>query len=280
MMIEFTKMHGLGNDFVVFDAINQQVALDETQLRAIADRRFGVGCDQILFVEPARHPDTEFHYRIFNADGSEVEQCGNGARCFARFVHNKGLTESNEISVSTATGNIRLYLEPDDLVRVNMGMPYLQPGEIPFVADRQATIYEIDVGGQPYEIGALSMGNPHAVLLVEETANAPVEHLGPLIERHARFPRRTNVGFMTVQAPDAIDLRVFERGTGETLACGTGACAAVVYGRMRGLLDEQVRVRLPGGTLVVSWAGNEQPVWMSGPAVQVFDGRIDLDSLL
>lgn len=280
MMIEFTKMHGLGNDFVVFDAINQQVALDETQLRAIADRRFGVGCDQILFVEPARHPDTEFHYRIFNADGSEVEQCGNGARCFARFVRNKGLTKSNEISVSTATGNIRLYLEPDDLVRVNMGLPYLQPGEIPFVADRQATVYEIDVDGQPCEIGALSMGNPHAVLLVEETANAPVEHLGPLIERHARFPRRTNVGFMAIQAPDAIDLRVFERGAGETLACGTGACAAVVYGRMRGLLDEQVRVRLPGGTLVVSWAGNEQPVWMSGPAVQVFDGRIDLDSLL
>jgi diaminopimelate epimerase len=279
MTVEFTKMHGLGNDFVVFDAVNQKVVLDETQLRAIADRRFGVGCDQILFVEPPRHRDTEFHYRIFNADGSEVEQCGNGARCFARFVHNKGLTRSTEIAVGTASGKILLYLEDNEQVRVNMGRPHLRPQEIPFEAGSQALSYALEADGETFEIGAVSMGNPHAVLLVEDTATAEVERLGPLIERHARFPRRTNVGFMAVRAPDRVDLRVFERGAGETLACGTGACAAAVYGQVRGLLGEQVQVHLPGGDLVVSWAGNEEPVWMTGPAAQVFDGRIDLDSL-
>jgi diaminopimelate epimerase len=279
MTLEFTKMHGLGNDFVVFDGVNQKVVLDETQLRAIADRHFGVGCDQILFVEPARRPDTEFYYRIFNADGREVEQCGNGARCFARFVHDKGLTRSNEIAVGTAGGNIRLYLEPDGQVRVNMGPPHLQPKEIPFDAELRAESYPLQLDGESYEIGAVSMGNPHAILLVEETKDAPVERLGPLIEHHARFPRRTNVGFMAVRSRDLIDLRVHERGTGETLACGTGACAAVVYGRARGMLDERVQVRLPGGALVVSWAGNDETVWMTGPAVRVFDGRIDLDSL-
>jgi len=280
MTVEFTKMHGLGNDFVMIDAINQNVVLDETQLRAIADRRFGVGCDQILFVEPPRHRDTEFHYRIFNADGSEVEQCGNGARCFARFVVDKGLTQNTEISVGTASGNIRLYLEEDGQVRVNMGPPYLRPQEIPFEAGEQAMSYPLQVDGETLEIGAVSMGNPHAVLQVDDTASAEVERLGPLIERHARFPRRTNVGFMAIRAPNNIDLRVFERGAGETLACGTGACAAVVYGQVRGLLEEQVRVNLPGGTLVVSWPGNGQPVWMTGPATQVFDGRIDPDSLV
>lgn len=280
MMVEFTKMHGLGNDFVVFDAINQHVVLDETQLRAIADRRFGVGCDQILFVEPPRNRDTEFYYRIFNADGSEVEQCGNGARCFARFVHNKGLTRSTEIAVGTAGGNIRLYLEADGQVRVNMGPPHLRPREIPFEAAEQAVTYALEVAGETLEIGAVSMGNPHAVLLVDDTASAEVERLGPLIERHARFPRRTNVGFMAVRAPDRIDLRVFERGAGETLACGTGACAAVVHGQVRGLLGDQVQVSLPGGDLVVSWTGHEQPVWMTGPAIQVFEGRIDPDSLV
>ena len=279
MTVEFTKMHGLGNDFVVFDAVNQKVVLDETQLRAIADRRFGVGCDQILFVESPRHRDTEFYYRIFNADGSEVEQCGNGARCFARFVHNKGLTRSTEIAVGTASGKIRLYLEDNEQVRVNMGRPHLRPQEIPFEAGSQALSYALEADGETFEIGAVSMGNPHAVLLVEDAATAEVERLGPLIERHARFPRRTNVGFMAVRAPDRVDLRVFERGAGETLACGTGACAAAVYGQVRGLLGEQVQVHLPGGDLVVSWAGNEQPVWMTGPAAQVFDGRIDLDSL-
>jgi len=279
MMIEFTKMHGLGNDFVVIDAISQQLALDGATLRTLADRRFGVGCDQILFVEPPRNPSTEFYYRIVNADGSEVEQCGNGARCFARFVHDRGLTDSREIAVGTAGGDIRLYLEEDDRVRVNMGPPRLHPNEIPFVAERQAVTYDIEVGDRQLEVGAVSMGNPHALLLVDDTATADVAQLGPQIGRHARFPQRTNAGFMAVRASDHIDLRVFERGAGETLACGTGACAAVVHGRVRGLLDERVRVSLPGGDLVVSWAGNQQPVWMTGPAVQVFDGRIDLDRL-
>ena len=280
MSIEFTKMHGLGNDFVVFDAVNQQVALNENQLRAIADRRFGVGCDQILFVEPARSPDTEFYYRIVNADGSEVEQCGNGARCFARFVRDRGLTDHDEIAVGTAGGDIRLYLEADGQVRVNMGAPQLQPQQIPFQADRRAESYWLEVDGHMHEIGAISMGNPHAVLQVQSTEDAPLERLGPRIENHPRFPRRTNVGFMAVHARDQIDLRVFERGAGETLACGTGACAAVVYGRLRGLLDQQVQVRLPGGTLVVSWSGDEQPVWMTGPAVQVFEGRLEPDTLV
>ena len=280
MTLAFTKMHGLGNDFVVFDAVNQRVVLDETQLRAIADRRFGIGCDQILLVEPARRAGTEFYYRIFNADGGEVEQCGNGARCFARFVHDKGLTDSREIPVGTAAGDIRLYLEDDGLVRVNMGRPYLKPAEIPFQAAEQALHYSLDVDGRRLDIGAVSMGNPHAVLLVDDVATAPVESLGPQIERHARFPRRANVGFMAVRDRTAIDLRVFERGAGETLACGTGACAAVVAGRLRGLLDERVAVKLPGGTLVISWAGNDQPVWMTGPAVEVFSGTLDLDNLV
>lgn len=280
MIVEFTKMHGLGNDFVVFDAVNQQIALDETQIRAIANRRFGIGCDQVLFVESPRHPDTEFFYRIFNADGGEVEQCGNGARCFARFVHDKGMTRSSEIPVGTAAGNIRLSLQEDGMVRVNMGVPHLQPQEIPFVADARNNSYPLDVDGQTYEIGAVSMGNPHAVLLVDDCTEAPVEVLGPLIEHHPRFPRRANVGFMQVDSRQRIALRVFERGAGETLACGTGACAAVVVGRLRGLLDERVEVQLPGGTLVVSWAGDGDPVWMTGPATRVFDGRIDLDRLM
>ncbi|MCB1722900.1 MAG: diaminopimelate epimerase [Chromatiaceae bacterium] len=275
MTLAFTKMHGLGNDFVVFDAVNQSVVLDETQLRAIADRRFGVGCDQILLIERPRHPDTEFFYRIYNADGGEVEQCGNGARCFARFVHDKGLSASREIPVGTAAGNIRLYLEDDDTVRVNMGRPFLDPAEIPFDAPAPASVYTIDVDGVQHEIGAVSMGNPHAVFVVDDVATAPVGALGPAVEHHARFPRRANVGFMAVRSRAAIDLRVFERGAGETLACGTGACAAVVSGRLRGLLDERVEVRLPGGTLVVSWAGDEQPVWMTGPAATVFDGTLD-----
>jgi len=279
MDIQFTKMHGLGNDFVVVDAINQRVVFDETQLRAIADRRFGIGCDQILLVESPRHPDTQFHYRIFNADGGEVEQCGNGARCFARFVRDKRLTHSDEIAVGTAAGNIRLFIEPDGQVRVNMGLAHLAPAEIPFDASRQAISYSLELDGQTLEIGAVSMGNPHAVLLVDDVTKAPVERLGPGIERHPRFPRRANAGFMAIRDRGNIDLRVFERGVGETLACGTGACAAVVYGRVRDLLDDRVRVRLPGGMLVVSWQGVEHPVWMTGPATTVFEGRIDLDRL-
>jgi len=276
MPIRFTKMHGLGNDFVVIDAIRQRVALTPEQVRFLADRHFGVGCDQVLLVEPARLEGTEFHYRIFNADGSEVEQCGNGARCFARFVRDQGFTEKDEIRVGTARGPITLHVEPDGQVRVNMGSPRLDPADLPFEAPARAVTYPVEVAGELLEIGAVSMGNPHAVLLVDDTATAPVEQIGPLLESHPRFPRRVNVGFMAVRGRDRIDLRVYERGTGETLACGTGACAAVVSGRLRGLLDEQVRVHLPGGELRVAWEGGDAPVWMTGPAVAVFEGTIEL----
>ena len=274
--MRFTKMQGLGNDFIVFDAINQTVELSPEQLRFLADRRFGVGCDQILLVEAPQSENTDFHYRIFNADGSEVEQCGNGARCFARFVRNKGLSDRDVISVGTAGGDIQLYLEDNGWVRVDMGSPILQPEAIPFIADREQPVYDIEVNGQTLQIGAVSMGNPHAVLLVDDVENAPVETLGPALEKHERFPRRVNVGFMAVRSPTEIDLRVFERGTGETLACGTGACAAVVSGQLRGLLKERVRVHLPGGDLVICWEGGRSPVWMSGPAAEVFEGNIEL----
>jgi len=276
MSLRFTKMHGLGNDFVVVDAIRQAVSLAPEQVRCLADRRFGVGCDQVLLVEPARLSGTAFHYRIFNADGSEVEQCGNGARCFARFVRDQGFTRDDVIKVGTARGPITLYVEPDGQVRVDMGAPRLDPADLPFDAPARAPTYPIEVGGEVVEIGAVSMGNPHAVLLVEDVASAPVERLGPLLEAHPRFPRRVNVGFMAAKGRDRIDLRVYERGSGETLACGTGACAAVVSGRLRGLLDERVTVRLPGGELRVSWRGGDAPVWMTGPAVTVFEGTIAL----
>jgi diaminopimelate epimerase len=276
MELAFTKMHGLGNDFVVIDAIHQAVELSPAQVRHIANRHFGVGCDQLLLVEAPRSPDTQFHYRIFNADGGEVEQCGNGARCFARFVRDQGLTDADVIDVGTAKGPIRLFIEPDGQVRVNMGAPHLAPAAIPFDAPAQAPTYPLQVGGQTLEISAVSMGNPHAVLLVEDVASAPVPTLGPLIEAHPRFPRRVNAGFMAMLGRDRIALRVYERGAGETLACGTGACAAVVAGRIRGLLDERVRVQLPGGELVISWRGDDQPVWMTGPATRVFEGKLTL----
>jgi diaminopimelate epimerase len=276
MELGFTKMHGLGNDFVVFDAIRQSVNLSADQIRFIANRRFGVGCDQVLLVEPPRSTDTDFYYRIFNADGGEVEQCGNGARCFARFVRDHGLTEKEVLEVGTLGGRIRLHLERDGQVRVNMGVPSLDPAEIPFSAPERALTYEIEVDGREAVIAAVSMGNPHAVLRLPSVDEAPVELLGPLIERHPRFPQRANVEFMAVRERDHIDLRVFERGAGETLACGTGACAAVVAGRLQGLLDEQVRVSLPGGDLLISWAGEGEPVWMTGPAREVFQGRMAL----
>ena len=280
MTLSFTKMHGLGNDFIVIDARSQAVSLRPEQIRLLADRRFGIGCDQLLLIEAPLTPDTEFHYRIFNADGTEVEQCGNGARCFARYVYDKGLTDNHEIAVGTAGGRIMLYLENDGQVRIDMGVPRLAPKHIPFDATTEALSYSLQVDQELLEIGAVSMGNPHAVLLVDDVQQAPVERLGPAIEHHSRFPKRVNVGFMAVKARDAIELRVFERGTGETLACGTGACAAVVYGRIRKLLDEQVRVSLPGGTLMVSWRGEGYPVWMTGPATTVFEGNIDLDRLV
>ncbi|WP_456375460.1 diaminopimelate epimerase [Thiolapillus sp.] len=276
MMLQFSKMHGLGNDFLVFDAINQQVELSPEQLRFLADRRFGVGCDQILLVERAHSKTTDFYYRIFNADGSEVEQCGNGARCFARFVRNHGLSHKNEIPVGTANGDIRLYLLEDGQVKVNMGVPIFTPEEIPFAADQRQTTYAIELDGETREISVLSMGNPHAVLQVADPDRFPVETLGPLLERHVLFPRRVNAGFMSVDSPSEITLRVHERGVGETLACGTGACAAVVAGRQRKLLQEEVLVHLRGGDLVVSWQGEGEPVWMTGPATEVFQGKIEL----
>ena len=230
MRLKFSKMHGLGNDFVVIDAINQQVHLTTEQVRFIADRRFGVGCDQLLLVEKPQSDEAEFRYRIFNADGGEVEQCGNGARCFARFVYDKGLTSNTHIPVETAAGLIVLELSGDDLVTVNMGVPNLLPESLPFIADAQSNSYNIEVAGKDYAIAAVSMGNPHAVLRVDDVDKAPVEELGPMLESHPRFPQRVNVGFMQVVSRHAIKLRVFERGAGETLACGTGACAAVVAG--------------------------------------------------
>ena len=276
MKLRFSKMHGLGNDFVVFDAINQTVNLSPQQLRLLADRRFGVGCDQILLVERPRNKGTDFHYRIFNADGSEVEQCGNGARCFARFVHDHGLTQKNEIPVGTAGGDIRLYLQNDGQVKVNMGVPVLEPRDIPFLADRRQVLYNLDLEGEPLQAAVLSMGNPHAVLAVDDVETAPVASLGPVIENHPRFPQRVNVGFMAVKSPAEIDLRVYERGAGETLACGTGACAAVVAGRLQERLEERVQVHLRGGDLVISWKGEGEPVWMTGPATEVFEGNIEL----
>jgi diaminopimelate epimerase len=276
MELSFTKMQGLGNDFVVINATRQGIRLDSQQIRRIADRHFGVGCDQVLMVEPARDPATDFHYRIFNADGGEVEQCGNGARCFARFVHDEGLTDKRIIDVGTAAGPIRLFLQEDAQVRVNMGQPCFEPQRIPFEADAPAREHTLQVAGESWRIGVVSMGNPHAVLQVDDIEQAPVERLGPLIESHPRFPHRVNAGFMQVRSRRHIALRVYERGAGETLACGTGACAAAVIGIRRGLLEPQVRVSLPGGDLVVSWAGETEPVWMTGPATPVFRGAMTL----
>ena len=276
MELKFTKMQGAGNDFVVFNAIDQQVELGREQLQHIADRHFGIGCDQILLVEPPRIEGTEFHYRIFNADGGEVEQCGNGARCFARYVHDKGLSSSEELHVGTAKGRITLYLEQSGQVRVNMGVPQFEPADIPFLAETSALSYGIDLDGAQYHISVVSMGNPHAVLLVDDIDNAPVERIGPLLESHPRFPQRVNVGFMEHRQRDRIALRVYERGAGETLACGTGACAAVVSGILRGHLDATVDVQLRGGKLTIQWDGTGHPVYMTGPASFVYEGQIRL----
>jgi diaminopimelate epimerase len=281
MALRFTKMHGLGNDFVVINTLQETVDPRPELIQALADRQFGVGCDQVLLIEAARQANTEFHYRIFNADGGEVEQCGNGARCFARYVYERGLTRNRTITVGTAGGVITLELGHDDQVRVDMGIPRFAPLEIPFDADAEALTYPLAVNGHSVEVGVLSMGNPHAVLRVDDIASAPVQSLGPLIERHPRFPQRTNVGFMAVRDPGHIDLRVYERGSGETLACGSGACAAVVHGRQQGWLDPTVAVDLPGGRLVISWPHSDAPVSMHGSASFVFDGVIeDLNGLL
>lgn len=275
MRLKFTKMQGLGNDFVVIDAVNQSVCLSPAQRRLLADRHFGVGCDQILLVEGAVG-DADFRYRIYNADGGEVEQCGNGARCFVRYVHDRGMTQKNEIRVETSGGLIIPRLEANGEVSVNMGTPKFEPQQIPFIAERRAMTYSIDISGRQVEISAVSLGNPHAVQLVEDIDGAPVITEGALIENHPSFPKRVNAGYMQVVDRAHIRLRVYERGAGETLACGTGACAAVVTGIERGLLQSTAQVNMRGGDLTVRWEGEGQPVWMTGPAVTVFDGEIEL----
>jgi diaminopimelate epimerase len=274
MLLKFTKMHGAGNDFVVVDMISQHCKLRPRDIRMLADRHFGIGCDQVLLVEPPGKPDVDFRYRIFNADGTEVEQCGNGARCFARFVREKKLTSKSVIRVETAAGVIELRVRNRQQVEVAMGTPRFEPAEVPIIAGGRAPSYPLQVAGQTLEIGALSMGNPHAVLRVDDVNTAELERLGPLLESHPDFPQRVNVGFMQVISENEIRLRVFERGVGETLACGTGACAAVVYGITRGWLQDPVTVNLPGGKLSVSWAGDSQPVIMTGPTAVVFEGTI------
>lgn len=275
MKVRFTKMQGLGNDFVVLDAINQSFVPNPAQARFLADRRFGIGCDQVLVVERPTQAGVDFRYRIFNADGGEVEQCGNGARCFVRFVHRCGLTTKPEIRVETRSGIISPRLETDGQISVDMGRPRFAPADIPFESDSDAIVQLLAVADRSFEITAVSMGNPHAVQVVEDVSRAPVDRYGPLIESHRRFPKRVNAGFMQVLDRHAIKLRVYERGAGETLACGTGACAAVAAGIRRGLLDSPVRVATRGGELTIAWAGDDASVLMTGPAVAVFDGEIE-----
>ena len=269
-------MHGLGNDFVVIDAITQDISLTADQIRFIANRRFGIGCDQLLLVEKSDVENADFRYRIFNADGGEVEQCGNGARCFAHFVQQEKLTEKNEIPVITNTGRIVLKTESNGMVTVDMGIPILMPEKIPFVATQQHNKYDLKVSGKTLSIGAVSMGNPHAVIIVDDIKKAQVEVLGKQVQANNRFPNSANVGFMQVIDNKHIKLRVYERGVGETQACGTGACAAVVAGRLQGLLEEQVEVELLGGNLSISWAGEKNPVMMTGETCTVFKGTISI----
>jgi diaminopimelate epimerase len=274
-MLKFTKMHGLGNDFMVIDAVRQTVELNPEQVRQLADRHFGVGFDQLLLVEPPIKPDADFQYRIFNADGSEVSQCGNGARCFARFVYEQGLCDKPEVKVDTRAGRLLLKREADGTITVDMGIPRHAPTQIPLQAEQEALIYHFAVEGQTGSFGAVSMGNPHAVLTVDDVDTAPVLSLGPILESHPLFPERANIGFMQVLNPQHIRLRVFERGSGETLACGSGACGAVVVGIEQGVLTSPVQVDLPGGSLHIRWQGRGEPVLMTGPAMTVFEGTIE-----
>jgi diaminopimelate epimerase len=276
MTLNFTKMHGLGNDFIVIDAINQAVSLTPQQVQQLADRHFGIGCDQLLLVEAAISMEADFRYRIYNADGGEVEQCGNGARCFMQFVRDQGLTDKSQLQVETLGGPLQLIQQSDGRITVDMGVPRLEPADIPFTAAQRERTYVLEILDRQFEIAAISMGNPHAVLLVDDIENAPVARIGAALERHPRFPERVNVGFMQIMDDKHIRLRVFERGAGETLACGSGACAAVVAGRLWERLSESVKVVLNGGELVVSWAGEGQPVLMTGPATTVYQGRIEL----
>ncbi|MDO6425957.1 diaminopimelate epimerase [Thalassotalea sp. 1_MG-2023] len=276
MLVNFSKMHGLGNDFLVLDNVTQNVYLPNEQIKMLADRNFGIGFDQLLIVEPPYDPDLDFHYRIFNADGSEVSQCGNGARCFARFVKMKGLTGRNKIRVSTHSGKMTLFIERDGNVTVNMPVPQLEPSKIPFTAQKAEGTYILRSDEETVLCGAASMGNPHCVLTVDDVAKAPVEYLGARLATHDRFPQGANVGFMEIVSPEFIKLRVFERGAAETLACGSGACAAVVVGQIQKKLAKQVTVQLPGGKLKIYWKGPGSPVKMTGPAVHVFDGQIHI----
>ncbi|HHC6444801.1 TPA: diaminopimelate epimerase [Vibrio parahaemolyticus] len=274
MHFHFSKMHGLGNDFMVVDCITQNVFFSQDLIRRLADRHTGVGFDQLLVVEAPYDPETDFHYRIFNADGSEVEQCGNGARCFARFVRLKGLTNKYSISVSTKKGKMILDVEDDGEVTVNMGVPEFEPNKIPFKAKQKEKTYIMRAGDKTLFCGAVSMGNPHVVTVVDDVDTADVDTLGSLLESHERFPERVNAGFMQVVSRDHIRLRVYERGAGETQACGSGACGAVAVGILQGLLDESVKVSLPGGELHISWQGPGKPLFMTGPATHVFDGQL------
>jgi diaminopimelate epimerase len=287
LRLKFTKMQGAGNDFVVLDGVSRPLNIRPQHARQIGDRHFGVGCDQILLVEKSQRADADFRYRIWNADGGEVEQCGNGARCFVRFVHDKGLTNKTEIRVETLSGVISPRLEADGEVSVDMGAPRFDPGEVPFDASGLRPVqgnmrWPLEVAGRVVPLAVLSMGNPHAVQTVEDVDAAPVTTQGPLIERHPRFPKRANAGYLQVVNRSRVRLRVWERGAGETLACGTGACAAVVTGIREGLLDDTVRVETRGGQLTIRWAGGDndpnRSVWMTGPAVTVFEGEIEIES--
>jgi len=269
-------MHGLGNDFVVIDAISQQINLSTEQMKFIADRHLGVGCDQLLLVEQSHSEEADFRYRIFNQDGSEVEQCGNGVRCFLKFVHDKGLTNKQSIVVETQSGLVKVGLESNKRVKVDMGQPHFDPADVPFAAGQRQKTYQLELNGRDVEIGVVSIGNPHAVMLVDSVDTALVGKIGPVVESHKRFPKRVNVGFMEIINRQNIRLRVFERGVGETKACGTGACAAAMIGQLWGLLDSKVNVSLPGGELLIEWRGANHSVWMTGPAESVYEGQISL----
>lgn len=276
MLLRFTKMHGLGNDFMVIDLVTQHAQLSPKQISQWSNRHTGIGFDQLLLVEPPNNPDMDFRYRIFNADGGEVEQCGNGARCFARFVLDKRLTAKSTIHVETSGGPIVLEVRKDGQITVDMGAPRFSPADIPFQADSEALSYPLVVGEQQLQVSALSMGNPHCVTLVDNLDQYPVAEIGPLVERHARFPRAVNAGFMQLVDRHHARLRVYERGVGETLACGTGACAAAVAGIRLGHLESPASIELPGGTLQIEWAGPGQSVMMTGPATRVYEGQIRL----
>ena len=279
MLLRFTKMHGLSNDFMMVDLISQRAQLRPELIQELSDRRTGIGFDQLLTVSPPDDPDADFRYRIYNADGSEAEQCGNGARCFLRFVRDEGLTTKPVIRLQTNTGSIVCSLERDGNITVDMGTPVLQPARIPFKAASAQIVYPLSLApdlAESVELTAINVGNPHAVLLVDDVDTARVEEIGPLIERHERFPERVNVGFLQVLSPNRVRLRVFERGVGETSACGSGACAAVVAGRLQGLIDENVEVELRGGNLRLSWAGDNASIKMTGPACRVYEGRLQI----